>query len=323
MTELRFSVDHLSVERISGWVDQDGPLSSIDILVDKNWIASVAPLQFRRDLKDHGLGDGRRGFDFTLRGYIPDTLSLVELRTGDRTFFKGYLNAGRATIADQGERAEKLLRYSQDRWKGDQSDSGLTWGREMDGASLWDIYSAARRFSVTDHILEIGPGYGRLLKTAIERKVNFASFTGLELSEARVSRLNSQFGSGKIKFITGDVNNWSGERLFDVIICSSTFEHLYPDCSNALNNLASQLAPNGTVFIDFMLANRSTTVFEASGTFVRSYGEEELRALLEEANLSVEALQECVLGEGVDGPVSRSVITARGRAGRAYSGAAV
>src|SRR5205823_4510329 len=126
---------------------------------------------------------------------------------------------------------------SQKRWSGDEPVAGLTWGNMMTGDSLWLVYQKYRQFTSDDKILEIGPGYGRLLKTALQHKIPFHSYTGIELSMSRVERLNDEYADQNIHFVQGDVETWTGASEFTVVICSSTFEHLYPDCRKALLNL--------------------------------------------------------------------------------------
>lgn len=221
---------------------------------------------------------------------------------------------------------------SQTRWSGDEPEAGLTWGRMMDGESLWSIYETHHDFKETDSILEIGPGYGRLLKTALKRGVSFERFVGLELSAARVERLNAEFGSPKISFVAGDADRWRGDKAFDVVICSSTFEHLYPDCRIALQNIRGQLAPGAVVFIDFIgsiprrvlgmdptpfakflgkVLGIRLKYFEKSGTYIRIYFENELRAIFKDAGLAVQAIDSTVIGEGETGPIKRLVVIAK------------
>src|SRR5579862_1369934 len=307
MAELRFHVDQCDAERLTGWADQDGPLPSLDVFVDDQWVASLAPTLYRQDLRDRRIGDGRRGFNLPLRGYLRDRESLIEVKCGERVLHQCAVSSGKAGPPEQPPSPEALFARSQERWKRDEPDAGLTWGRPMTGESLWDIYSAVRQFRPSDHILEIGPGYGRLLQTCLDRNVPFATYTGVELSPPRVARLSEKYGSEKIRFVVGDVNNWRGERPFDVILCSSTFEHLYPDCSMALRNLASQLAPEATVLIDFIAVAGRNTRFEPSGTYVRRYDEDELTALFDGAGLSVRKVRRCTIGEGARGDVARSV----------------
>src|ERR1700724_3925539 len=117
---------------------------------------------------------------------------------------------------------------SQRRSSGDEPPAELTWGRIMNGDSLWALFQEYRPFSANDRILETGPGYGRLLRTALERNVQFRSYTGLELSKARVDRLHQEFDLDTVDFVAADIDTWTSTDRFDLVICSSTFEHLHP-----------------------------------------------------------------------------------------------
>ena len=189
----------------------------------------------------------------------------------------------------------------------------------MTGDSLWSLYEKYQPFAPNVKILEIGPGYGRLLKTALKRKIPFESYTALELSEARVDRLRLEFDLSKIRIIQGNIDTWKHPCTFDVVICSSTFEHLFPNCRQALTTVYHHLAPTGVVFIDF-IGNLQWKVFrnltwkfvyfEPNGTYVRVYPKEELAKLFAEHGFMVRAIDTCVLGKGRRGPVSRLVVVA-------------
>jgi 2-polyprenyl-3-methyl-5-hydroxy-6-metoxy-1,4-benzoquinol methylase len=218
---------------------------------------------------------------------------------------------------------------SQQRWTGDEAPEHLTFGSVMDAESLWTLYQRHRDFSAADRILEIGPGYGRLLKTALARDVPFASFSGLDLSHARVARLNAELGSDRVAFHQGDVDRWRGGP-FDVVICSSTFEHLHPDCTAALRNLRGQVSANATVLIDFV-GNIGRRVFGIDptpiawlvagvgirlrysyrdGTYIRIYAERELSKIFRESGFRVRAIEPCLIGKGQYGPIRRLVVVA-------------
>jgi SAM-dependent methyltransferase len=229
-----------------------------------------------------------------------------------------------------GSKAFRII--SQKRWYGDEPPEGLTWGRVMTGDSLWDLYERYHRFTSEDKILEIGPGYGRLLKTALARNIPFHSYTGLELSKARVNRLRCEFDQANVNFIDGDIDIWRSELKFNIVICSSTFEHLYPDCRAALHNIYNHLAPDANIFIDFIgniprkifgidlpsltsdLIRRMKTSlrwFEPSGTYIRIYSTHELLRIFGECGYAVRSIDPCTLGNGVRGRVNRLVVIAQ------------
>jgi trans-aconitate methyltransferase len=131
---------------------------------------------------------------------------------------------------------------------------------------LWDIFQRLHRFRAADRVVEFGPGYGRLIKTAIERKIPCESFIGVDLSQTCVVQLTTEFETDRrFTFVEGDVNTWTASGQIDVVLCSSTFEHLYPDCRRALLNLRAQLASGTSVFIDFVKYDHARRWFEPDG----------------------------------------------------------
>jgi SAM-dependent methyltransferase len=225
----------------------------------------------------------------------------------------------------------RLHWLSHRRWSGDEPVAELTWGQVMTGDSLWSVYQRYRRFTPNDAILEIGPGYGRLLRTALEWNVPFQSYIGLELSKARVDRLEQEFKLETVGFVAGDIDTWTSTLRFDVVICSATFEHLHPDCRAALRNIRRHLAPGADIFIDFIggvprkffgigLAPFTVNLiqnikfspkwFGYSGTYYRIYSVRELRKIFAECGYTVGAIDVCTLGTGKGGPVTRLVVAA-------------
>ncbi|HTV30235.1 MAG TPA: class I SAM-dependent methyltransferase [Xanthobacteraceae bacterium] len=199
---------------------------------------------------------------------------------------------------------------SQRRWRSDEIAPHLTWDRMMTGDSLWNLYQGHHDFQVRDRILEVGPGYGRLFRTALQRKISFGSYTAVELSQARVDRLAAEFPLESVLFVQGDIENWSNERFFNVVLCSSTFEHLYPDCRRALQNIHRQLSSDAAVFIDFIYSTESLRYFEADETYIRMYSHDELIAIFNACGYAIATIEECILGEGNYGPVKRYVVVA-------------
>jgi SAM-dependent methyltransferase len=314
MAELRFSVDRCDHSIVSGWIDQEAPASSLAITLDDRRICELSPTAFRQDLLDDGLGDGKRAFTFPLTGYLKDGLNRLALSVDGDEILKKDLPFHRAMISGGsigfGENQE-LFNYSQRRWLADEPDESLTWGRLMTGDSLWEVYREARRFVGAENILEIGPGYGRLLEAALKLKAPFGSYMGVDLSPARAKRLGGKFRQRNIRFQAGDINVWRSETKFDVAIVSVTFDFLYPDCRRALANLRGQMAPGAHLFADFIPGEQSTAAFEPNGTYIRCYPQAEIKELLSESGFAVRKVVPCTLGKGALGPVERSVVIAQ------------
>jgi SAM-dependent methyltransferase len=305
----RIWVDRCDESTIEGWADNAGPLPSIDIVLNGAWVCSLQPNIYREDLQHAGLGDGRRAFTFPLSGRLRDGDNVIAVFHAGTLLTRRVLRCGTHLGPDA---SGEVLSVSQERWRGDEQPEGLTWGRVMTGDSLWDIYQRAQQFHESDHIVEFGPGYGRLIKTLLQRKVPFGSFTGVDLSPARVLQLTREFGSDpRLKFAGGDVNTWRANGPIEVVLCSSTFEHLYPDCRQALMNMRSQLAEGASLFIDFIKSERAYGSFDVDArTYIRWYSREELSSLFSACGYIVKGIEECRLGIGVNGPVDRFVVIA-------------
>ena len=304
MAEVRFAIDRCDAALIGGWIDEGGPVEAIDIAINGGWACTLAPTILRPDLKQAGFGDGRRGFAFPLVGRLAPGENRVAVSFHGKTVHEGSIFLP-PSVDDPTAHA-----VSQRRWRADETPAGLTWGRLMAGDSLWDLYQSRRKFSANDKILEIGPGYGRILKTAIERKIPFASYTAIDLSRDRVAKLSREFRIANIEFVQSDIETWEGDQPYDVVLCSGTFEHLHPDCRIALKNIRRQLAASAEVFIDFIDGKGASCGFEPDGTYVRVYTQDEISSIFTECGFTVRVLENCRLGEGSAGPVHRLVVVA-------------
>lgn len=306
------NVDALNEAEIVGWATDQESLESqllVDVIINDEVVATLKAGIYRGDLESAGLGDGRKAFSFTPKPYLGNAANEV------RICFSGtdqLLPNGQATILNSsfiesaGESRgspdfEALFSVSQERWKGDEEDANLTWGRLMTGDSFIDVAELYHGFSKEDLILEIGPGYGRLLKTILERKLPFKRFVGVELSKNRVERLNQDLGNDRIQFEQGDVFTYQHPEPFSVMICSSTFEHLFPEFSRALENLKEFSRPGAKFFVDFVMADEaletSSQGFETDGgAFVHVYSEIELKAMFGACGYGVLGIEKVVLG---------------------------
>jgi SAM-dependent methyltransferase len=172
---------------------------------------------------------------------------------------------------------------SRERWRTAPPEwDHLTWGYILSGDAF--IATVARHADFTDRtrILEVGPGYGRLLSACLDQGIPFAHYCGLDLSEENCSYLRARFPRPDVSFVQGDVETATLETSFDVVISSLTFKHLYPSFEAALRNLRRCLVPGAHVCIDFVEGQAQH--FEGV-TFNRWYSREEILDIVERVGL--------------------------------------
>jgi ubiquinone/menaquinone biosynthesis C-methylase UbiE len=79
MAITRFNVDRCESDQVFGWIDQTGPTSPLTIEINGEWVCDLSPTQYRVDLEEAGIGDGKRGFAFPLAGYLSGPINKVSL----------------------------------------------------------------------------------------------------------------------------------------------------------------------------------------------------------------------------------------------------
>jgi SAM-dependent methyltransferase len=195
-----------------------------------------------------------------------------------------------------------LVERSKARWRGDEPDVGLTWGARWDGSAFIDATKQYYSFAASTRILEVGPGYGRLLDQILSEGLPFQSYLGLDISKARVERLTQKYHADRrIEFLYGDVENADLGRHFDLCISSATFAHLYPDCGKGLRNVARHLGDGGKITFDLQ-GGRSRGKFQPDGvTYERGYDVDDIRRLSRDDGLTVIGWQDIKHGIGSDG----------------------
>jgi SAM-dependent methyltransferase len=189
---------------------------------------------------------------------------------------------------------------SRSRWREAPSEwRGLTWGQELAGDAFVETAERYAGFAQDKHILEIGPGYGRLLKACLDRGVPFASYCGLDLSEETCAYLRERFSIANVAFAHGDVEQASFHTEFDVVFSSATFQHLYPSMEAALSNLRSNARPGCTFCID--LPEGTFAGFEQDNvTFIHQYTRSDLLEMYERVGLEHVAFDEVVHAPGLE-----------------------
>src|SRR5438874_2229661 len=84
------------------------------------------------------------------------------------------------------ESREETWDRSRTRWRGARPDSDLTWGAEVSGRAFVAKAVAHGALGAGRRVVEVGPGYGRLPAAAIEDGLEFAAWTGVDISQENV-----------------------------------------------------------------------------------------------------------------------------------------
>jgi SAM-dependent methyltransferase len=184
------------------------------------------------------------------------------------------------------ENEEATLNRSKQRWSITQPTKDLTWGKSISGDPFIKKALSYNIFGAGKNILEVGPGYGRLLKSCLSLNVPFNLYCGVDISENNVRHLSKTFAKPNINFFHGDIETISLENSFDITLSSLTFKHIYPTFEKALLNIASFMKPNG--YLCFDLIEGHSRFFEPDGTtFIRLYMKEEVNEILKATNFSL------------------------------------
>jgi SAM-dependent methyltransferase len=220
--------------------------------------------------------------------------------------------AGRRLV-EVDEDDDRSRERARERWQTAEPAVDLTWGMRLSGQAF--MAKVAEYTRLEDHVrlLEVGPGYGRLVESLLELRLAFASYVGLDLSERNVEHLRRQFADPRLTFVAGDVEN-AAIPPFDVGYSSLTLKHLYPTFEAAARNIAASLVPDGRFIFD--LIEGTTSFFEHDDqTFVRRYERPEIEAILDRAGMDVAAWD--IVKHDDDIRHDRLLVVASRRAGQA------
>jgi SAM-dependent methyltransferase len=190
--------------------------------------------------------------------------------------------AGRTQIDPNTFSADAHAR-SQQRWRQARPQTDLTWNESLSGQGFIAKVAQHAELTSATRILEIGPGYGRLLTAYLEQGLPFASYTGLDISEHNVSYLRERFTDPRISFIQGEVSSTEVPE-FDVCISSLVFKHFYPTFEPALVNLARSVSEHGRFVFD-LLEGRRTYFEHDDTTYVHCYEPADVTPIVTAAGL--------------------------------------
>jgi SAM-dependent methyltransferase len=189
------------------------------------------------------------------------------------------------------ESRDETWERSRIRWRATKPDSSLTWGVDVDGEAFVSKAAQHGALGPTRKLLEVGPGYGRLLTACFKRGNSFRSYLGVDLSQDNVAYLDRRFPQENVAFVAGDIEAVELPEPVDAVISSLTFKHLFPSFERALDNLARQLSPGGRVVVDLIEGHRR--YFEDDGvTYIRWYSRDEVSSILAATGLELMAFDE-------------------------------
>jgi SAM-dependent methyltransferase len=143
-------------------------------------------------------------------------------------------------------------------------------------------------FGIDKSLLEVGPGYGRLLQSCIALKVPFKDYYALDISASNLDWLRSRFAADNCMFIEGDAETAALPTGFDTLISSLTFKHLFPSFEAALRNMLRFAHPGAVLFFD-LIEGRSQFFERDRITYIRRYSRPEVSDILARTGLEVVA----------------------------------
>jgi SAM-dependent methyltransferase len=176
------------------------------------------------------------------------------------------------------------------RWRASQPDERLTWGKPVSGTAFVRAADGYAAFGPDRAVLEIGPGYGRLVEAALEEGLPFRRWLGVDLSEETVSRFNDRFDDHPVSAVVADVASLSLDDRFDTMLSSLTFKHIYPTFERALDVITGHLQPGGLAIFDLMEGERRFFERHDQRTYIRQYTRAEATELVGNAGLALVAL---------------------------------
>jgi SAM-dependent methyltransferase len=189
-----------------------------------------------------------------------------------------------------GERAKR-------RWREASPEAGLAWGEQVSGEPAVEAADSYGLFGPEAIVVEIGPGYGRILSAALGRGVAFRRWIGVDLSEQNVQHLRGTFDDPRIEIVHGDAESVDVGEPIDSALSFLTFKHIYPSFQAALANLGGQLRPGGTIAFDLIEGSRRY-FHRDNHTFMREYTRDEAAEIVGAAGLELVAIDEVVHAPG-------------------------
>lgn len=145
-----------------------------------------------------------------------------------------------------------LVEKALERWKNCIPNGYLTWGRMVTGNAFVDLAQKYCSFSSEKSIMDLGPGYGRLLASIISKNIPFKNYTGVDISQKNIEMLKDHFKMENINFIQGSFSNVVLPSKYDIVISSLVLKHQYPTFYDSLKNILKFVNNDGILFFDLI-----------------------------------------------------------------------
>jgi SAM-dependent methyltransferase len=182
---------------------------------------------------------------------------------------------------------------TQTRWRRATPGTGLTWGRELSGEAFVSKVESYASFDEKSTVLEVGPGYGRILRSFLARGIPFKEYYALDISEQNIEYLRKKFPQAAVHFMQANIEDAALPLQFDVGFSSLTFKHLYPSFERGLRNCSQYMSPGGRFIFDLVEGDQAHFVNYGTA-YVRRYRREKVLEILAKAGLELVAFDEVV-----------------------------
>jgi len=228
---------------------------------------------------------------------------LLRIVLGETLYVKSWIKIhrrGRIISFNQlsSESEEHLINNSRKRWEQAKPDLRLTWNMDISGNAFIQGILMHTTIQSSKNILEVGPGWGRLLKAILEKNISFKNYYGIDISRENIAYLKSTFQIPNIHFIHGNIEDIKLDTTFDIVISSLTFKHMYPSFEKALTNISRYMNKKGMVFFD-LLKEGNIAYFEEDGvTFIRYYKKKQIKEIIQRSNLDVVGFDKVIHAPG-------------------------
>jgi SAM-dependent methyltransferase len=163
---------------------------------------------------------------------------------------------------------------------------------EVSGEAFVSLANSYGAFSPEKTILEVGPGYGRLLRACIRQGLPFRRYVAADISPLNVEYLEKEFGRPDVQAVLADIETVSLDERFDSVLSSLTFKHLYPSFEVTLRNIVRQLNPQALVVFDLIEGQGTDWPQQERIAYNRAYSRLEVEEILEQVSLDLVGFDE-------------------------------